>query len=309
MQGLICRASTQRVIIYLQRTIMSAALTQSLQRFSGQTVACKRPVTRTRLSFTPCSGFACPAFGRGLHAQRSVQMLRAARAADQSASNLAPATEESTQPISDEQQAISRDKLHATPEVPASAIDGSGPPEGDKDSEMLNMAAASQPEALLVSEGSQLPAGVTVEAVPHTAADAEPEAVPEQTAAPEPTAPLKAASISEAAAVPQSAQPESSAPVNNSAPSQQVTLDWDTVLQQFLDMLLSRGHYSSTVRATSFSIAVLKKGILDFARSRQDILFVLPEAKVKAVLEAGVPYEERKVYPHLHDGISLQALI
>ena len=72
--------------------------------------------------------------------------------------------------------------------------------------------------------------------------------------------------------------------------------DWDSVFQAFLDVV-TEGSYFEGKAPTSqaFSISVLKRGILNFARARQDILFSLPADKIQAVLAAGPPYKERKV--------------
>ena len=72
--------------------------------------------------------------------------------------------------------------------------------------------------------------------------------------------------------------------------------DWESVFQAFLDVV-KEGEYFEGKAPTSnaFSISILKRGILNFARARQDILFSLPADKIQAVLTAGPPYSERKV--------------
>ena len=105
-----------------------------------------------------------------------------------------------------------------------------------------------------------------------------------------PTEAVLSASVTEsnASAAANSISVEPSAPV--------VPGDWDSVFQAFLDVI-TEGSYFEGKAPTSkaFSISVLKRGILNFARARQDILFSLPADKIQAVLAAGPPYKERKV--------------
>ena len=73
--------------------------------------------------------------------------------------------------------------------------------------------------------------------------------------------------------------------------------DWDSLFQAFLDVVKEGSHFDGKAPTSqAFSISVLKRGILNFARARQDILFSLPADKIKAVLAAGPPYTERKVF-------------
>ena len=72
---------------------------------------------------------------------------------------------------------------------------------------------------------------------------------------------------------------------------------WEPAFQSFLDVISKGQHFEGkTPTAKAFSIGVLKRGVLNFARSRQDILFSLPADKIQAVLAAGLPYQERKVF-------------
>ncbi|KAL3133450.1 hypothetical protein ABBQ38_007313 [Trebouxia sp. C0009 RCD-2024] len=72
--------------------------------------------------------------------------------------------------------------------------------------------------------------------------------------------------------------------------------DWESLLQAFLDIVIEGNHFEGRPpKADAFSISILKRGILNFARARQDILFSLPEEKIRAVLAAGPPYQERKM--------------
>ena len=72
--------------------------------------------------------------------------------------------------------------------------------------------------------------------------------------------------------------------------------EWESILQAFLDIVIEGNYFEGRPpKADAFSISVLKRGILNFARARQDILFSLPEEKIRAVLAAGPPYQERKV--------------
>lgn len=72
--------------------------------------------------------------------------------------------------------------------------------------------------------------------------------------------------------------------------------EWETVFQGFLDTVSQGEHFEGRApAASSFSVGILKRGLLNFARSRQDILFSLPAEKIQAVLAAGPPYTERKV--------------
>ncbi len=72
--------------------------------------------------------------------------------------------------------------------------------------------------------------------------------------------------------------------------------NWESAFQSFLNVISKGEHFEGkTPTAKAFSVGVLKRGVLNFARSRQDILFVLPADKIQAVLAAGLPYQERKV--------------
>ena len=85
-------------------------------------------------------------------------------------------------------------------------------------------------------------------------------------------------------------------PAVDSSPKTAQRGDWESVLQSFLDVIKEGSFFEGKApRAEAFSISVLKKGILNFARARQDILFSLPVDKIQAVLAAGAPYKERKV--------------
>lgn len=82
--------------------------------------------------------------------------------------------------------------------------------------------------------------------------------------------------------------------------------DWESTFQSFIDVMDT--HFEGNIpQANSFSISILKRGVLNFARSRQDILFSLPADKIQAVLAAGPPYKERKVY-HLFQAQGLDLL-
>lgn len=90
----------------------------------------------------------------------------------------------------------------------------------------------------------------------------------------------------------------SSAVATSSSPAS--SGDWESSIQSFLDVVTEGGYFEGKApSASAFSISVLKRGILNFARARQDILFTLPAAKVQAVLAAGPPYKERKVFAAL----------
>lgn len=103
-------------------------------------------------------------------------------------------------------------------------------------------------------------------------------------------------------AIPTEAVLSASVTETNSLPAESNTTptstpdEWQTVFQSLLDVINEGNHFEGRVpTANAFSISVLKRGILNFARSRQDILFALPAEKIQAVLEAGPPYKERKV--------------
>lgn len=103
-------------------------------------------------------------------------------------------------------------------------------------------------------------------------------------------------------AIPTEAVLSASVTETNSLPAESNTSptstpdEWQTVFQSLLDVINEGNHFEGRVpTANAFSISVLKRGILNFARSRQDILFALPAEKIQAVLKAGPPYKERKV--------------
>ena len=133
---------------------------------------------------------------------------------------------------------------------------------------------ASEPEAQQAFPGLQADTGVEVVS----------EAIP--------TEAVLSASVTESNA---SAAAKSTSSLDSSSPV--VPEDWDSVFQAFLDVV-KEGSYFEGKAPTSkaFSISVLKRGILNFARARQDILFSLPADKIQAVLAAGPPYKERKVF-------------
>ena len=189
-------------------------------------------------------------------------------------------------------------------------------PEGDEDVEMLNSVSGSQPEAQLVTDKpTELPDGVQVDMTLQ-------KAQKQDTASLQESPPAEMTAIAQdvvSAATQDATAPQDLTPTGFAIPTQDavavdtltatdtptaiidrtevsaVNKDWDTTLQQFLDMLSAKGHLNRPMHVNAFSIAIMKKAMLDFARSRQDILFVLPEEKIKAVLAAGVPYQERKV--------------
>ncbi|KAA6425648.1 MAG: hypothetical protein FRX49_04545 [Trebouxia sp. A1-2] len=72
--------------------------------------------------------------------------------------------------------------------------------------------------------------------------------------------------------------------------------NWEPAFQSFIDVISKGEHFEGrTPTAKAFTVGVLKRGVLNFARSRQDILFSLPADKIQAVLAAGLPYQERKL--------------
>ena len=106
-----------------------------------------------------------------------------------------------------------------------------------------------------------------------------------------PTEAVLSASVTESNA---SAAANSTSSLEPSAPV--VAGDWDSVFQAFLDVIREGSYFEGkSPTSKAFSISVLKRGILNFARARQDILFSLPADKIQAVLAAGPPYKERKV--------------
>lgn len=159
--------------------------------------------------------------------------------------------------------------------------------------------------AASASESASMPSPASPDAASDISATSAPETALNQNAAQVSIPTTDAAPTSEAAPLPEAAPvtgiasvqstAAAAAPAADSNTLQISNKDWDAVMQQFLDMLQLKGHFKARVDVNAFSIAVLKKGILDFARSRQDLLFSLPTAKIKAVLQAGAPYEERKV--------------
>ena len=86
--------------------------------------------------------------------------------------------------------------------------------------------------------------------------------------------------------------------------------EWETAFQSVLDVVDAGSHFpNDTPSAKSFSIGGLKRGLLHFARARQDILFNLPEEKIRSIIAAELPYSERKVQPfHLQVQLSCAAV-
>lgn len=106
-----------------------------------------------------------------------------------------------------------------------------------------------------------------------------------------PTEAVLSASVTESNTSP-AVQPSTSAESSAAA----IPGDWESLLQAFLDIVIEGNYFEGRPpKADAFSISILKRGILNFARARQDILFSLPEEKIRAVLAAGPPYQERKV--------------
>ena len=316
MQGFLPHLAFRLVPRHLPRSTMSAIqLTRGFKY-----VPCE--VVRSHAQRTLVTRLLCPlrhpqlsnihvTFARRAYSRQPVYALAAADGADPLASTQTPSSNPAAQGLSDEEQKNSRNALHATPDPAVSGVDSRAMPEGDEDVEMLNAVSGSQPEAQLVTDKpTELPEGVKVEAVlrdvaPQESTPASAQSVeqplasitlstPIQDAIPVPLATQDLASPDTPTAA-NVVSPGATTAATNSSNISPIKQDWDTILQQFLDMLQLKGHYRSRVLVNSFSIAVLKKGILDFARSRQDILFSLPEEKVRAVLAAGVPYDERKV--------------
>lgn len=80
--------------------------------------------------------------------------------------------------------------------------------------------------------------------------------------------------------------------------------NWEPAFQSFIDVISKGEHFEGrTPTAKAFTVGVLKRGVLNFARSRQDILFSLPADKIQAVLAAGLPYQERKVFFSSRDAV------
>lgn len=88
-----------------------------------------------------------------------------------------------------------------------------------------------------------------------------------------------------------------SRPADSHSSTDSTSGNWESAFQSLLDVISKGQHFEGrTPTAKQFSIGVLKRGVLNFARSRQDILFSLPAEKIQAVLAAGLPYQERKVF-------------
>jgi len=88
-----------------------------------------------------------------------------------------------------------------------------------------------------------------------------------------------------------------SRPADSHSSTDNTADNWESAFQSFLNVISKGQHFEGkTPTAKAFSVGVLKRGVLNFARSRQDILFSLPADKIQAVLAAGLPYQERKVF-------------
>ena len=76
-----------------------------------------------------------------------------------------------------------------------------------------------------------------------------------------------------------------------------VDASWRALLQEFIDVAAAGNHFKTpnTPKAEDFAVGTLKKGLLNFARSRQDVVYLLPGDKVKDVINARLPWVERKV--------------
>ena len=99
---------------------------------------------------------------------------------------------------------------------------------------------------------------------------------------------------------------ENNVPAVQSSSSPANSGDWESAFQPFLDVVKQGNYFEGKApSASNFSISTLKRGMLNFARARQDILFTLPAAKVQAVLAAGPPYKERKVMAALCKSLNL----
>ena len=146
--------------------------------------------------------------------------------------------------------------------------------------------SASVPEALSPQPGTtpDVPSRATLpEDIPTAQGGVDP------TPAVTPTAEALSTSVSEALA----SQPSDSSTNGATPPA-----TWETTFQSMIDVVNEGGHFTTTApSATRFTIGVLKRGFLNFARARPDILFSLPEDKIRAVLAADLPYSERKVQP------------
>ena len=73
---------------------------------------------------------------------------------------------------------------------------------------------------------------------------------------------------------------------------------WAQRYQELLSYLHSHGHWAdgdASPKLGEVNIGAAKRGMLNLARARTDILFSLPRALVEAVVNAGKPYEDRKV--------------
>ena len=73
---------------------------------------------------------------------------------------------------------------------------------------------------------------------------------------------------------------------------------WAQCYQELLNYLHSHGHWAdgdASHELGEVNIGAAKRAILSLARARTDMLFSLPRALVEAVVDAGKPYEDRKV--------------
>ena len=73
---------------------------------------------------------------------------------------------------------------------------------------------------------------------------------------------------------------------------------WTQRYQGLLSYLHSHGHWADADASPELgdvNIGAAKRAMLALARARTDLLFSLPRTLVEAVVNAGKPYEDRKV--------------
>lgn len=170
----------------------------------------------------------------------------------------------------------------------------------DPDSTQTELADRAHLSDLVVSAEtkSQQPASEAEvqQTFPGVQADAGVEVVSEAI----PTEAVLSASVTEsnASAAAAAAAAANSSSVDSRAPD--IPGDWESVFQAFLDVVAKGNFFEGKVPTPqAFSIGILKRGVLNFARARQDLLFSLPADKIQAMLAAGPPYSERKVFAAL----------
>lgn len=155
--------------------------------------------------------------------------------------------------------------------------------------------SASTTSALESSDVAQAPAedletdngavAMAAEAAPPSAEASEPAAEPEEAETPA-----------------EQAQPASSSATHREEPLlQQFGELWD----QYAEVLSVKGFFNDTPtmrvpNSKRSELGVIKRANLEMARSRIDILYSLPTAKVEALAKAELPYNDRKVCRRMH---------